>query len=234
MAGVRRIVGLAAVALLLCASGAGVSRAAATPARICDAAADFALDGEDYPAAIKLHRAILQAQPDNALAHYHLGFAYAMSGQRAAEVSEYLTALRLGLRQWDLFLNLGLAYLDQHQLTLAADAFASAEALAPHRPEPHFNLALVDESQGRLHEALREITLARRLAPADPDAANANAIICIELGDVAGARQIWTLLSQAAPQYQPARTNLSLLNGSSVHDGFSFASGSSSANSKGE
>jgi Flp pilus assembly protein TadD len=226
MSGVWPTVRLALVASLLFSSGALVSRPAAADEQICDAKADFALGREDYPAAIKLHREILESQPNNALAHYHLGFAYAMTGRSVEEVNEYLAAARFGLRNWDLFLNLGLAYLGLHELGLAADAFATAESLAPDHPEPHVNLALVYESEGRLTKALDEITIARRLAPADPDAANTNAIICIEMGDAARARNIWTRLSQVAPDYAPARSNLSILNCSGDQDGLSFRSAS--------
>jgi Flp pilus assembly protein TadD len=224
MSGVWPIVRLTAVALLLFSSGTLVSRTAVAEEQICDAKADFALGREDYATAIKFHREILESQPNNALAHYHLGFAYAMTGRSPEEVNEYLAAARLGLRNWDLFLNLGLAYLGLHELRLAADAFATAESLAPSHPEPHVNLALVYESEGRLSEALDEITFARRLAPADPDAANTNAIICVEMGNTARARNIWARLSEVAPDYAPARANLSILNCSSAHDGLSLSS----------
>jgi tetratricopeptide (TPR) repeat protein len=167
--------------------------------QICDAKADFALGREDYPSAIALHRRLLQAQPDNALAHYHLGFAYGMTGRASEELTEYLTASRLGLRLWDLYLNLGLAYLGQHQLEPAAEAFATSVALGPEHAESHFNLALAYERANRLSAALREIETARRLAPQDPDVANTNAIICVELGDSVRAHGIWTKLVQLAP-----------------------------------
>jgi hypothetical protein len=51
----------------------------------------------------------------------------------------------------------------------------------------------------------------RRLAPQDPDVANTNAIICVELGDRACAHDIWTKLTQLAPNYAPARANLQVL-----------------------
>jgi hypothetical protein len=51
--------------------------------------------------------------PENALAHYHLGFASGMVGDRKAEVTEYRRAEALGLKSWVLFLNLGLAQLEK-------------------------------------------------------------------------------------------------------------------------
>src|SRR6202040_3437858 len=40
---------------------------------VCDVNADYALGVEDYPEAIRLHEKVLRRQPNNALAHYHLG-----------------------------------------------------------------------------------------------------------------------------------------------------------------
>ena len=73
------------------------SWAASSQEEICDANADFALGLEDYPAAIALHRKVLRAHNDNALAHYHLGFAYGMTGHTTEEINEYLAAAKLGL-----------------------------------------------------------------------------------------------------------------------------------------
>jgi len=87
---------------------------AAPKEEICDVNADFVLGLENYSAAIALHRKVLRAHNDNAFAHYHLGFAYGISRRTADEISEYLAAARLGLHKWDLFLNLGLAYLGHH------------------------------------------------------------------------------------------------------------------------
>jgi Flp pilus assembly protein TadD len=212
MSGVGKKARIATVALLLFISNAFPSHAAAATDQVCDGASDFALGREDYTTAIRLHRRLLQSQPNNALAHYHLGFAYGMVGHRSEEINEYLKSAHLGLRKWDLFLNLGLAYFDQHDLARAAKALEIAVSLGPEHPEAHFNLALVYESENRLGEALREITAAQRLAPQDPDVANTNAIIEVEMGDLIRARDIWRSLIQVAPDYQPARTNLSILN----------------------
>src|SRR5271168_406852 len=85
------------------------TRATAADREVCDVTADLALGQEDYSTAVVLHRKLLSSRPDDALAHYHLGFAYGMVGRDADEISEYLTAAKLGLHKWDLFLNLGLA-----------------------------------------------------------------------------------------------------------------------------
>ena len=166
----------------------------------------------DYSTAIELHRRLLLSEGNNAIAHYHLGFAYGMVGLTAEEISEYRAAIGLGLKNWDLFLNLGLAYFDRHELENATAAFETAVALGPQHAETHFNLAVVYERENRLHEALREIVVSLSLAPENLDAANTDAIICAKMGNIVFARNIWTLLVQAAPDYAPARTNLAILN----------------------
>src|SRR5437879_12482898 len=82
-------------------------RAGVSGDEICDATADYFLGVEDYPETVKLHRLLVAAHPNEALAHYHLGFAYGMLGRRSAELAEYRRAGSLGLQQWDFFRNTG-------------------------------------------------------------------------------------------------------------------------------
>jgi len=53
--------------------------------QVCDVHADYALGVEDYSEAIRLHIEVLRKHPDSALAHYHLGFAEGMMGNRTKE-----------------------------------------------------------------------------------------------------------------------------------------------------
>jgi tetratricopeptide (TPR) repeat protein len=190
------------------------SWAAGPEDEVCDVNADYALGLEDYPAAIALHHRILRAHKDDALAHYHLGFAYGMTGRTPDEISEYLSAARLGLDKWDLFLNLGLAYLSQNDWRRAIEALHTAVSRGPDHPEAHFSLAIAYEKGNSLHEALREITASIHLAPEDLDERNSKAIICTELEDLVCARDEWARLVRVAPDYEPARVNLAILNGS--------------------
>lgn len=202
-----------AVAALLMIFSAMTSSAAVLPAgRECDVAADVALEVGDYATAIKLHQRILLSGGNNALAHYHLGFAYGMAGLTAEEIGEYRTAIGLGFKKWDLFLNLGLAYADRQDLEDAAAALETAVSLGPEHAETHFNLAVVYERENRLSEAFEQIMAALVLEPGDLDAANTDAIICARMGDLASARRIWTQLVRVAPDYAPAQTNLAFLN----------------------
>lgn len=187
--------------------------AAAFEEQICDITADYALGREDYSASIALHRQLLRSHPTNALAHYHLGFAYGMTGQSSEEISEYREAASLGLHQWALFLNLGVAYLEQQDYAEAVNALETAVLLEPAHPEAHFNLAMAYEKAGRLGDAMKEIVAALQISPTDLDVRNTKAIICAESGDLRCAHDEWALLLQMAPNYAPARTNLAILTG---------------------
>jgi len=200
---------LVAAAILIFSCPAFSQSPAAADEQICNVRADAALGLEDYPTAIKLHRDWLRFHPNDALAHYHLGFAYGMAGRSAEEIDEYREAVVLGLHRWDLWVNLGLAYGARGEWTQAAAALTQATRLDPAQAAAHFNLALVYEAEQRLGQALAEITIARQLAPQDPAIENTRAIICAETGDLRCALKLWT--QQARAGYQPARANLALL-----------------------
>ena len=178
---------------------------------VCDVRADYALGVEDYPEAIRLHQNVLRHDPNDALAHYHLGYAYGMNHDRAGELREYRRAAELGLLQWDLFLNLGILYLENHNSSAAIDALRTAAKLGPRHPEAHFNLALAYQRAGLLMGAQKEILASLAFEPDQPDAQNTLAVIYAELGNNESARTVWMNLVRIDPDYQPARTNLDIL-----------------------
>jgi Flp pilus assembly protein TadD len=179
--------------------------------QVCDVGADYTLGVEDYPEAIRLHREVVRKHPDNALAHYHLGFAQGMMGNKRAEIREYQRAEALGLRNWDLFLNLGLAQLENGDLDAATDSLRRAVLLGEKHSESHFNLALVDERRGMLADAEHETLVSLRLNPGQPDARNLLGVISAQEGKTVRASLIWRELAHYVPDYEPARKNLALL-----------------------
>ena len=179
--------------------------------QVCDATADYFLGAEDYREAIATHRRVLAAHPDDALAYYHLGFAYGMTGDRTDEIADYRKAAALGLRQWDLYLNLGRALLEASDYDAASNALITAVALAPERPESHFNLALAYERRGMFAVAQEQLQASLQLDPKQPDARNMMGLIYAEERDFSRARQVWDGLVRAEPDFEPARTNLAIL-----------------------
>ena len=179
--------------------------------QICDATADYFLGNQDYPEAARLHRLIVEEHPNDALAHYHLGFADGMMGQNAAELDQYQTAAHLGLKNWDLYLNLGRVYLEQGQIGPATDSFQSAVTLGPDHPEAHFNLGLAYERRGMLAPAAAELEKSLVLDPTQSDARNMLAVVDAEQGNYLAARTIWAELARSQPSFAPAQANLAIL-----------------------
>jgi Flp pilus assembly protein TadD len=155
----RPAISLLSVGIACIANAGGIEH------HICDVAADYSLGAEDYPEAIRLHNEVVRKHPDSALVHYHLGFAQGMTGDGTAEVSEYQRAAALGLRNWDLFLNLGLAQLEDGDLDAAIYSLRQAVLRGQNHPESHFNLALVHERRGLLADAERETLASLKLDP---------------------------------------------------------------------
>ena len=179
--------------------------------QVCDPLADYFLGMEDYPEAIRRHRIVINDDPTNALAHYHLGFAYGVVGQHRQELAVYQKAIGLGLDDWQLFLNLGLLYLENGQTRDATQVLRLAALLGPERPETHFNLALAYERRGALAQAEQEALLSLRIDPSQPDARNTLGAIYAEEGNYVRASQEWNELVGEIPDYAPARTNLAIL-----------------------
>jgi tetratricopeptide (TPR) repeat protein len=212
--GIRRGDGLKTIGLLLVVLLATTSAGwAASVDQVCDVAADYTLGIENYPAAIRLHLQVLAKHPDNALAHYHLGFAYGMTGDRQAEIREYATAVKDGLHDWDVFLNLGLAYLERGDTEAGIAALKNAVSQGPRHYETHFDLGIAYERAHRLNDALGELSVATSLNSEDPELRNMHAIVVAERGDLRSAREEWIYLTHTVPDYLPAYSNLAILNG---------------------
>jgi tetratricopeptide (TPR) repeat protein len=210
----NRPVLVAAISLLLACLRSPVAVAVnPAEAQICDARADYFLGTENYPEAIRLHREVLRKHPENALAHYHLGFAEGMVGDRIRELNEYRRAAALGLLSWDLFLNTGLAQFEDGSLESATDALRLAIRLGPSLPEPHYDLGLIYERRDMLTEAEQEMLATLRLDPHQLDARNVLGIIYARQGHRTRAIDQWRDLLRDAPDYGPARANLAIFDG---------------------
>lgn len=203
---------IVSVALVMGFSSAPTAWAAAAEVdQVCNPTADYFLGSEDYPEAARLHRVLIEQHPNDALAHYHLGFAEGMMGDRADEIAQYQTAARLGLKDWGLYLNLGRVYLEKGDLGPATEAFRQAAVLGPNHAEAHFNLGLAYERRGMLSDASGELTKSLELDPSQADARNMMAVVNAEQGNYAAARAIWTGLVRSQPNFTTAHANLAIL-----------------------
>jgi tetratricopeptide (TPR) repeat protein len=199
-------------ALALAPIGAfAAPKAAPLNLQVCDQVADFYLGTENYPEAIRRHQQVLRVNPENALAYYHLGFAYGMVGDHERELADYEKAAALGLSTWDLFLNMGLLYMESGRLDTASEVLQVAKFLGPYHSETHFNLGLLEERMGIYLKAQQEILLSLQIDPHQNDAHNILGVIYAEEGNYQLAHDEWADLIRSHPDYAPARANLMIL-----------------------
>ena len=110
-----------------------------------------------------------------------------MVGDRIVEIMEYQRAEELGLRSWDLFLNLGLAGLESGELDAASDSLRSAVLHGENHSESHFNLAVIEQRRGMLPDAEHETLASLRLNPDQPNARNLLGVIYAQEGETVPA-----------------------------------------------
>ena len=109
---------------------------------ICDKEADEAMKKNDYGAGIILHQRFLEKEPENALALYHLGYAYGQIGEHLREVSHYEKAISFGYKRDRIFFNLGMAYGELNQTQKSIGAFKQALDMNPGSADNHFGLGM--------------------------------------------------------------------------------------------
>jgi len=108
----------------------------------CDKEADEAMKRNDYEAGISLHERFLEKEPENALALYHLGYAYGQIGEHLREVSYYEKAIALGFREEGMFFNMGMTCCEIGQAEKATSAFKEALKINPGSADNHFGLGM--------------------------------------------------------------------------------------------
>jgi tetratricopeptide (TPR) repeat protein len=195
-----------------CAGTAPPAPPPAAPRWQCDPEADAAIEREAFQQGIRLHEALLEARPDNALAWYHLGYAWGQTGNHAREIACYERALSLGYTQDDgLFFNAGMAHLELDQVPQALAAFQQAVALNPEGADNHFGLALALQAAGDERAAEARLRQAVLLDPDHIDARLHLALSCIQRGDTGGARAELQAVLAREPDNPQARELLEAL-----------------------
>ena len=205
------VFGLSLLWLGSLATAVGSSSSSQDEEEVCDPLADYFLGMEDYPEAVRRHQLVIKNHPDNALAHYHLGFVYGLEGQHQLELGEYRDAIDLGLDDWQLFLNLGLLYMESDNVHAAMQVLKLATLLGPDRAETHFNLGIAYQRAGMLPDAEQEVLESLQIDPSQIDGRNTLGTIYAEEGKYSRAQDTWDELVDADPGYAPARQNLIIL-----------------------
>ena len=171
----------------------------------CNEEADRALAQGDVETGIRLHQRLLETQPDNALAIYHLGYAYGQMGDHDREIACYERAWELGLENDELLFNLGMAYGETGRTGKAVQALRKAVKAAPRKADYRVGLGLALESKGDLGPAARAFQQAVRLDPSLTDARLFLARVYIQTGQTGPAREQLLEILQLDPYHPGAR-----------------------------
>ncbi|MGH7253746.1 MAG: tetratricopeptide repeat protein, partial [Nitrospiraceae bacterium] len=191
-------------------SGPGVARSAAPPTALMDdPEADVALTRGEWDEAVRLHRALVEKQPGNGQAYYHLGYALGQLGKFSEEIAAYREAIKLGAREGGLYYNLGIALATaKEDYDGAVAAFQEGLRLTPDDPQLWYNLGTAYMSKGDFARARDAFQAALKREPDFVDAWNNLAHALLGLGDRAGARAAWQEILAMDPGNLAAQMNL--------------------------
>jgi tetratricopeptide (TPR) repeat protein len=167
-----------------CSKGRFGKRTAIDKTWACDEEADDAMQQGAYGPGILLHQRLLQEEPENALAVYHLGYAYGQIGDHLKEAFHYEKAIALGFRENRIFFNLGMAYGELNQGQKAIRAFKKALDIDPDSADNHFGLAMAYQRTFADKLAEEEFLRAIDIAPEHLDARLYLSILYADMGDL--------------------------------------------------
>ena len=171
-------------------SGAGCSkgflerRPALEKQWACDKEADEAMKQNDYEAAILLHQRLLENEPTNGLALYHLGYAYGQTGDHPKEALYYEQAIDLGFKEDSIFFNLGMAYGELNQIENSIGAFKKALDINPDSADNHFGLALAYQRSVADKMAEKEFLKAIEIDPTHLDSRLYLSMLYADMGEL--------------------------------------------------
>jgi len=126
--------------------------------------AEAAIERKDYAAAAQRLESYLTQRPEDATAHFQLGYAYSALERWDAAKSAYSRAIALNPKLVAAHLNLGLVLLDRDP-GAAVEPFRRAAELLPDQSRPRFLLALALERAGNAAGAIEEYDAAEHLDP---------------------------------------------------------------------
>jgi tetratricopeptide (TPR) repeat protein len=150
----------------------------------CDNEADKAMKRNDYEAGIFLHERFLEKEPENALALYHLGYAYGQIGEHLREVPLYEKAIALGFIRDYIFFNLGMAYGELNQTEKSISAFKQALDMNPGNADNHFGLAVAYQKNAADKLAEEEFLKAIEIDPRHVDARLLLSLLYADCGEL--------------------------------------------------
>ena len=168
---------------------------------ICPEYADLPLRQGRFEEAVEQHLQVISQEPENGLAHYHLGYAYGQLGLHPDEIAQYLRAMDLGMERGDLFYNLGMSYMQLEEYLRAEQAFLRAVEIEPDNGENHRGLGLAYFNQEHYHEAIVSCRRATTLEPDDADSWHCLALAAAKSDEIGESWNAVKELRKLDPDY---------------------------------
>ncbi|MGH9681066.1 MAG: tetratricopeptide repeat protein [Candidatus Acidiferrales bacterium] len=166
-----------------------------------------AIDKSDFASALDPLQKYIAERPDDAYAHFQLGFAYAGLKRSEESKSEFSKAIALDPKMAAAHLNLGLVLMDSDPAA-AAESFGHAADLQPKESRPRFLEGFCLERAGKLPEAIAEYQTALGLSPQDYEIQFALGRALLRTKDAAGAETQFRGAVAARGDSAPARLGL--------------------------
>ena len=128
--------------------------------------AKAAADKNDYVTAATDYEKYLAQKPDDAMAHFDLGYVYTAQKEKDKAVAEYRKAIALDPKMAQAYLNLGISLLaDDAKAAIAP--LQKATELNYDYAQGHYLLGTAEERAGQPANAVKEYTIAVKLDPND-------------------------------------------------------------------
>ena len=191
----------AAVVVSGCQSFHKLTKSSADDRWLCPEYADLPLRQGRFEESIDKHLQVIAQEPENALAHYHLGYAYGQLGLHPDEIAQYLRAMDLGMERGDLFYNLGMAYMELDEYLRAEQAFLRAVEIEPDCGENHRELGWAYFNQGHYREAIFSCRRATTLEPDDADSWHCLALAAAKSDEIGESWNAVKELRKLNPEY---------------------------------
>ncbi|MGA1867944.1 MAG: tetratricopeptide repeat protein [bacterium] len=163
-----------------------------------------------YDPAIECFKKVIEVNPDNDAAYFHLGVAYLKKELYDLAESAFREVLRMNSSFLDVHNQLGLVYYLKGEYDKALEEFELARVCAEY-PEVHYNLSLVYDKLGQPQKAIAAIEDALRSDPNYADAYNHAGNIFLNQGDMNKAALNFERTIKIDPLNSSAYNNLGLI-----------------------
>jgi Flp pilus assembly protein TadD len=169
--------------------------------------ANDAIDKMDFAAALDPLQKYIAQRPDEAYAHFQLGYAYVGLKRSEDAAREFSRATVLDPKMAAAYQNLGLVLMDSDPAA-AANAFLHAAELQPAESRPRYLAGVCLERAGKFPEAIEQYRAALSLSPKDYEAHFALARTLLRSNDAASAEVEFRAAIETRGEVPAARLGL--------------------------